>query len=235
MRRWKRGQPLAPALAGCELVLIAVSDRAIAELARAIADQLQAGVSPRRWPRVALHTSGYHGAEVLGPLARCGLACGNVHPLASVTRARLASAAPLRLVCLGGSARARAAGRALARALGAAALELRGGAAQHARYHASSALLANGAVALFDAALQGLRGAGLSRANAQRAARALLASAAARLASLEPEQALSGPIARGEDALVRGHERALRSEPELLALYRALARRQRAIAARRKH
>jgi len=236
VRRWKRGQALAPALVHRELVLIAVSDRSIAALAREIAREIARSLpvaGQGEAPRVALHTSGYHSAEVLEPLTRRGLACGSFHPLASVTRARARSAAPLRLVCLGGARSARSAGRALASALGAAALELNGGAEQHARYHAASALLANGAVALFDAALEGLRGAGLRASDARRAALALLTSAAARLELLEPEQALSGPIARGEEALVRGHERALRSSPELLALYRALARRQRAIAARR--
>lgn len=214
-------------------MLIAVSDRSIAAVAAQVAEALSTFDRSARRPRVALHTSGFHGTEVLAPLARLGLACGKLHPLASVTRARLASAAPLQLVCLGGTAPARAAGRRLARALGAAALVLRGGAAQHARYHAASALLANGAVALFHAALDGLRGAGLSSRDARRAARALLASASARLAQLEPEQALSGPIARGEHELVRGHERALLELPEVLALYQLLARRQRAIAARR--
>ncbi|HEX2164276.1 MAG TPA: NAD(P)-binding domain-containing protein, partial [Thermoanaerobaculia bacterium] len=59
--------------AGADLLLVAVADPALAEVAARLAGRPQA--------RVVLHTSGSRGAEALAPLAAAGCAVGALHPL----------------------------------------------------------------------------------------------------------------------------------------------------------
>ena len=56
------------------------------------------------------------------------------------------------------------------------------------------------------------------------------------LAELGPERALTGPVARGDEATVAAQRAAVEeTAPELLALFDELVERTRALAARRSH
>jgi len=67
-------------------VLVAVSDRAIAPVAEELA-------SGNGRIRVALHTCGSHGPEVLAPLQAVGVSCGSIHPLQTIRDASRGAAA----------------------------------------------------------------------------------------------------------------------------------------------
>ena len=222
-------------LADLRHLLFCVQDRAIAELAADLARRLPAGRG-----RVALHTSGALGREVLGALEQRGWATGSLHPLLSFpppprTRASARESTPPTLegalFAIDGVSAARREARRLARVLAARPVIL--SAEDRVRYHAAAALLAGGLATLFEAG-ESLLGEALSK----RAAReGLLRLARSVLENVErggPAAALSGPAARGDDQVVADHLLAMESEdPETALLYRALVRRMLRIAVER--
>jgi predicted short-subunit dehydrogenase-like oxidoreductase (DUF2520 family) len=100
-----------------------------------------------------------------------------------------------------------------------------------AAYHAAASVASNFTVTLLAAAERIAAGAGL----APHEARALLAPLVRRtvesVAELDPEKALTGPIARGDHGTVEAQRRALENAaPELLDLFDELVRHTRALA-----
>jgi len=211
----------------CDVLLLCVADRGLVESVAALA---AAGPAPHA-RAVVLHTAGSRGAELLAPLARRGWSCGALHPLVPLP-ARDLAAARARLTgasyALEGEARALRVARELVRSLEGSVLRLQGGRRTRARYHAAAALASGGLVALWDLSLGELEAAGLERKQARRALHGLLAANLEHLERLEPERALTGPVARGDVELVGEHLGAL-SAPAREA-YRVLGRRMLALA-----
>jgi predicted short-subunit dehydrogenase-like oxidoreductase (DUF2520 family) len=196
----RRGEPVP---AGAEVVLLCVPDGKIAEVA--------ASVPPG--PLIA-HCSGATGLDVLG--AREGF---SLHPLMSVPP----GSSPEVLRGAGAaldatSPRALAVAQALADALGMRATRVEP--EDRVAYHAAGAIAANFLVALEAFAERLAATAGITRAQLA----PLVLATARQWAELGPEAALTGPIARGDEAIVARH-RAVVAErtPELLALWDALA------------
>jgi predicted short-subunit dehydrogenase-like oxidoreductase (DUF2520 family) len=103
--------------------------------------------------------------------------------------------------------------------------------AGRATYHAAASIASNFLVTLEAAAERVARGAELE----PQEARALLAPLVRRTvenwARLGPERALTGPVARGDDATVEAQRAAVAdAAPELLVLFDALVERTRALA-----
>lgn len=198
---------LEDALAGASLALLCVSDDAQAELAARAAP-----FAPGRGG-VALTVSGFHGPDVLAPLAARGWDPGRLHPLVPLPplaaggegapelaeRARRLRGA---FFALGGGERARAEAARLVERLDGRALALRDDAGP--AYHAAAALVANGAVALADAAREVL-GDAVPADEGRRALAALLAAVADELGRRGARDALTGPAARGDARVVAGH------------------------------
>jgi len=221
--------PLAPyfrfeariddALRGAQAILICVRDSAIAELAQRSSVLIGEGERP-----VVLHTSGFHGPELLEPLARRGLPTGVLHPLTAVPSSRHArlfrtsdggdELEQTRFLggvwfATNGDPEACALARTLIALVGGYELKLKAGSDCQALYHAAAALLSNGAVALFDAAMQIAACAGADRRAVHAAFANLLGTTSSNLRRHEPGEALTGPVARGDVAVVRGHVEAL--------------------------
>ena len=160
------------------------------------------------------HCSGATGLEVLGD--REGF---SLHPLMSVPTGSVPG------VLRGAGAAVDATSpRALAVALGlAAALGLRATRVEpedRVAYHAAAAIAANFLVALEAFAERLAATAGVTR---EQLAPLVLATAR-QWAELGPEAALTGPIARGDDAVVERHRAAVADRtPEFLPLWDALA------------
>ncbi len=207
---------LGDALAGADVVLLAVSDRAVGEVAARVAAALAGGHRP-----AVLHTSGYHGVEPLAPARAAGCAVGGLHPLRPLVADVATDWAGGWFAVVGDEAAA-ARARELADRLGAHVLALAPGERAKHAYHAGAALLSNGAVGLFDAALACLARAGLGRDEARAALADLLAANVEHLRRLPPERALTGPAARGADRVVAGHLEALGDDAEVARLYRAV-------------
>ena len=206
--------------AGDDLLLVAVADPALPEVAESLARRPQAAV--------VLHTSGSRGAAVLAPLAAGGSAVGSLHPLVAFPRplpdpqsARGAAFA------VDGDPAARAMAGRLAAAWGAAAIEVPAEARD--LYHLAATLAAGGVTTLLATATSIARSAGLPdrvAAGYLELARGALAAASEELAAGRGlAGAITGPAARGDAETVRRHLAALaRERPELVPLVVRLAR-----------
>jgi predicted short-subunit dehydrogenase-like oxidoreductase (DUF2520 family) len=129
----------------------------------------------------------------------------------------------------GSTDRALDAATALARAIGMRAFEIED--SGRAAYHAAASIASNFLVTLEAAAERAASGAGLEPADARALLAPLVRSTVENWAARGPEAALTGPIARGDDATVARQREALEAAaPELLALFDALADRTRALA-----
>jgi predicted short-subunit dehydrogenase-like oxidoreductase (DUF2520 family) len=210
---------------GCDAIVLCVPDAEIPAAAATVA-----GAAP-----LIGHTSG---ATPLTALAAAGGAAFGLHPLQTFPeRAPSGEAAPAALAAFAGAGCAVAgttaealsfAGR-LARVLGMTPFEIDD--EGRAAYHAAASVASNFTVTLLAAAERIAAGAGL----APHDARALLAPLVRRtvesVAELDPERALTGPIARGDHGTVEAQRRALEeAAPELLDLFDELVRHTRALA-----
>jgi predicted short-subunit dehydrogenase-like oxidoreductase (DUF2520 family) len=211
-------QDAQAACEGAEAALLCVPDAAIAEACEAIAEQ----VPPLRFVG---HTSGALGAEPLRAATAQGAAAFGLHPVQTITHEdpELIGAS---CAVSGSTPEALELARALAHRLGMHSFEVPE--AKRATYHAAASMASNFLVTLEESAARLLEAAGVEEG------RARLGPLVLRTATNWHEsgpKALTGPIARGDEATVNRHLEAIEAEcPELLDLYRALAERTRALA-----
>lgn len=197
------GEPLGRGSDGAEadVVLLCVPDSEIAAAADAVAGG-----------RLVGHCSG---ATTLAPLAPHE--AFSLHPLMTVT-GEGADFAGARCAVAGSTPRALAAARELADRLGMVAVEIDD--ADRAAYHAAASMASNFLVTLEAAAEQVLASAGADRDLLVPLVRATVEN----WAVLGPERALTGPIARGDEATVACQRAAIEERtPHLIALFDALA------------
>ncbi len=211
---------VAEACRSAEAVLLCVPDEAIEPVARTIAAS-----APRL--RYAGHTSGASELAALAPLAAAGAATFSLHPLQTVPdRSTDFTACPAAIS--GSDPAALALARSLAERLGMRPFEIPE--ERRAAYHAAASIASNFLVALQESAAELLGEAGGEDA------RELLAPLVLRTAANWSELgagALTGPIARGDEATVARHLEALReAAPDLIPVYEALAARTRELARR---
>lgn len=222
--RWSRrsSEPLPSA----DVVVLAVRDEAIGEMAA----RIMAGVDDAATPPILLHCAGALPAEeAFAALKRRPLGVGVIHPLRALAGAPGDAQLGATVFAVEGDGPGREAALRLVERVGGTPLVLE--AEQLPRYHAAAALVSNHAVGLVDAGVELLTSVGLERATAVRALAALLTSTAANLERVGLPEALTGPIARGDVAVVARHILALRPHAEIAALYRATARRVSKVAA----
>ena len=223
LRWWRRqGSPLPQA----DVVVLAVRDEAIGD----VAAQIMARVDDEVTPPILLHCAGALPAEeAFSSLKRRPLGVGVVHPLRAIAGSDSDAQLAGTVFAVEGDGPGREAALRLVERVGGAPLVLE--ADQLPRYHAAAALVSNHAVARVDAGVEILTSVGLERAQATRALAGLLSSTAANLSRVGLPEALTGPIARGDVAVVARHLLALRPLAEIAALYRVTARRVSKVAA----
>ncbi len=204
-----------------ELVLLAVPDDALSDLVVGLA-------ATGAWQpgQLVVHTSGRHGVDVLAPAARSGAIPLALHPVmtftgTSIDLPRLADA------CFGVTAPGPVlpVAQALVVEMGAEPVVV--AEADRPLYHAALAHGSNHLVTLVAQAAQLLRAAGVEATG-----RLLgpLLHATLDNALRSGDEALTGPVARGDAGTVVAHRDVLAAEaeragtPDVLATYRALAR-----------
>ncbi len=221
---WPGGPPLVDlddlATGGQDLLLIAVGDPAVREVAARLAGRPQA--------RIALHTSGSLDASALDPLRETGSKTGSLHPLKAFPQP-LPDPAEARGIffAVDGDAEARELAFRLAAAWGAVAAEVP--AEARPLYHFAATLAAGGVTTLLAAAAEIAGTLGLPEAVTRgylELARGALAGAGRALDEGRPlGSAVTGPAARGDQATLERHFEALRAlAPETLALAEILVR-----------
>ena len=203
-------------IAQAGIVILAVKDDAITPLASMLA---RAGAV--RAEQVVLHLSGSQGQEALAPLVRSRAALGSFHPLQTISDPeRAAERLKGAWVAVEGMPHAVEAAEGLARDLEMRPFRLPSGA--KAMYHAGAVFASNYFVVVEAIAQRLLRHAGLSDAEAWQALRPLVEGTLENLERQQPPAALTGPVARGDEATIRRHLAALTSDDAVL--YRVLGR-----------
>lgn len=201
--------------AGQDILLIAVSDPALPEVAAALARRPQAAV--------ALHTSGCLDASVLSPLREAGSAVGSLHPLKAFPRP-LTDPAEARGVffAVDGDPPAVALARRLAAAWGGVPGEI--SAEARPLYHFAATLAAGGAVTLLALAEDLARRLGLPEAAVQGYLELCRGAVAQAVETGAPAAVLTGPTARGDHSMVARHLEVVgQLAPEKLPLVLLLA------------
>ena len=203
---------------GCDAIVLCVPDAEIASAAEVVTAAA---------PLVG-HTSG---ATPLSALAHAGVPAFGLHPLQSFAHAgvRLEGAGA---AVAGTTPEALAFATELAERLGMKPFEIDD--EGRAAYHAAASVASNFLVTLEAAAEAIAAGAGLGRDEARALLAPLIRQTAENLAELGPEAALTGPVARGDEATVEAQRAAVEDvAPELLDLFDELVRQTRALAAQR--
>jgi predicted short-subunit dehydrogenase-like oxidoreductase (DUF2520 family) len=204
-----------------ELVILAVPDDVVAELAASI--RLYAG-------QAIVHTSGVLGADVLTPSLGAGSQAGGFHPLVAFADLdRALASLPGATVAIEGDDDLAAHLADMAEAIGAVPVRLAPG--SKAAYHAAAVMAAGGVVALVDVIREIAAATGLDEAGALRIYLPLLEQTVANARALGVARSLTGPAPRGDAGTIALHLDALAaSAPAALGVYRALLERDVAIA-----
>lgn len=211
----------------CEVIVLAVRDQVIGEVA-----QMLVGTGLVNKRHVLLHCAGAASSkELLGEVAPQVAGVGTMHPLSAIADGKAAMRA-LKGTVFGieGDEVGRSAAARLVGAMGGVVLALDG--TQMPAYHAAAALASNYIVAAIDAAAAVLASAGVAPDAAAQALVPLAEGALRNIAAHGTTAGLTGPVRRGDAATIQRHLDALRGRPELVEIYRALARRAVEIAGR---
>jgi predicted short-subunit dehydrogenase-like oxidoreductase (DUF2520 family) len=202
----------------CDAIVLCVPDAEIA----AAAETVTAAA-----PLVG-HTSG---ATPLSALAHTGVPAFGLHPLQSFAHPGVSFEGAGAAVA-GSTPEALALATALAERLGMTPFEIDD--EGRAAYHAAASVASNFLVTLEAAAEAIASGAGLGREDARALLIPLVRQTVENVAELGPEAALTGPIARGDEATVEAQRAAVDdAAPELLGLFDELVRQTRALAGQR--
>lgn len=199
------------------LWLLTPPDGVIASLAAALA---AAGML--REGDCVFHCSGTHSSALLQPLSAIGVRVASVHPLKTFAEPARAVESFAGTWCTAeGDAAALALLRPMFERLGARVTQI--DPAGKTLYHAASVLVCNDLTALMEAGLRIYEQAGLERATAQAMMEPLVRETLDNVFALGTVRALTGPVARGDAAVVSRQLAALGAlDPRIADAYRAL-------------
>ncbi len=200
-----------------DVVLLTTPDDALAGVAIALAE-----IGGKDWRgKIVLHTSGTLDRSVLVPLARLGAATGSLHPMQTFSGRGVPNLAGV-IFAVEGDPKARSAAQGIARALGGVPVVI--DSRDKPVYHAAAVLAAGSGFSLIESGVQMLMRIGFTR---RRAFQTLLPLTRQMLDNVErigPRAAWTGPLSRGDFAIVRKHAKALKDYPrEVRQAYAALA------------
>jgi predicted short-subunit dehydrogenase-like oxidoreductase (DUF2520 family) len=203
----------------CDAIVLCVPDAEIAAAAEVVTAAA---------PLVG-HTSG---ATPLSALEHAGVPGFGLHPLQSFAHPGVRFEGAGAAVA-GTTPEALAFATSLAERLGMRPFEIDD--EGRAAYHAAASVASNFLVTLEAAAEAIAAGAGLDRADARDLLMPLVRQTVENVAELGPERALTGPLARGDEATVEAQRAAVEdTAPELVGLFDELVERTRALAAARR-
>ena len=203
-----------------DIWLLAVPDAQIAACAHDLATHArQRGDAPA----LAFHCSGAQSAELLMPLRDMGWSVASAHPVLSFARAQTAVAQFAGTPCaLEGDAAACDTLRPLFEAIGAACFGVRS--QDKVLYHAAAVLATNFAPVLQALAEDAWRATGMPDDLVLRLRERLLQNAVDNIVAFGPQQAVTGPAARGDHAAIaRQADVVVAWDPQAAAAYRALS------------
>ena len=209
---------------GADIVFITTPDRTIRDVCEELSRE--GGLKPGA---LVVHMSGAHSLDLLDAAKAAGAYRAVIHPLQSVpSREQGVRNLPGSFFRIEADPEALQLAKDLVKALGGVELALPkwtpdGGSAS--LYHAGAVVVSNYFVALIDFGLKFYEALGADRNEALQAVMPLVKGTLKNIETLGIPAALTGPIVRGDVDTIRGHLEAMRARaPELLDLYRALAK-----------
>lgn len=211
------------AVAEADLVILTVPDDAVAEVCAALVDAGRV-----RPGQAVIHCAGSLDLTPLAPAAEVGARVGSLHPLRAFSDPRTAAEAFAgALAVVDGDPELRGRLTRIASALGMRPASLPPGPERRALYHAAAVTAAGHVVALLDLSLELAAAAGLAPEDALKGLVELARGSLENLARAgHPEQALTGPVARGDAGVIDKHLAALDGLPApTRELYLRLVRR----------
>ena len=199
--------------------LIATPDAAIADTASALVD---AGRIARG--NVVVHLSGATPSLDMAAAIEAGAHAGSFHPLRTFADPGHAAASFAGAhVALEGDRKALKIMRVALRKVGARVFEI--AAEDKVLYHAGSVIVCNYLVALLEAGLRAYEAAGIRLETGYKLMEPLVRETVDNVFRSGTVRSLTGPIARGDDAVVRRQSERLRVlDPQLAAIYRDLGK-----------
>jgi predicted short-subunit dehydrogenase-like oxidoreductase (DUF2520 family) len=205
------------------VVWLCVPDRQIRAVAAALAERVPWSATRRGSSRLqfAFHSSGALLCDELAPLRKAGVAIASVHPLMTFVAGARAALAGVPFAVEGDAAATRIAGRVV-RELGGESFILP--ASRKAAYHAWATMTSPLLVAYLGTLEEAARGAGLAREEARRLSLPIVLQTLGNYGRLGPANSFSGPFVRGDAQTVAKHLALLGSNPDVHAVYVALAR-----------
>lgn len=218
-------QSIEDLLRGPAIVWLTLVDTHLPEAARVLAPALPADA-------LVLHTSGSLDASLLREAGIKG-PVGSVHPLQAITDPhRALERLGASTWAVEGDPEAMAFAESLLAAIAVEPLKLKKG--KKIYYHAAAVTAANLLVSLLDAAIAIAEEADISEEDARNMLVSLAQSSVENLREQPPAQALSGPVARGDEQTIAAHREALRcvDDPSLLEIYDVLTARARKLRAK---
>jgi predicted short-subunit dehydrogenase-like oxidoreductase (DUF2520 family) len=200
-----------------DVILLTTPDNALGEVALSLA---KIGGHACRG-KVILHTSGALDRGVLGPLARLGASTGSLHPMQTFSGRNMPRLEGVTFAVEGDAKSLRVA-KQIARSLGGVPVAV--ASADKPVYHATAVLAAGSGFALIEAAVRMLVKIGFTRRRAFETLLPLTRQMLDNVERLGPRAAWTGPLSRGDFAVIAKHVRALRRYPrEFQESYAALA------------
>jgi predicted short-subunit dehydrogenase-like oxidoreductase (DUF2520 family) len=179
------------------VVLIATGDRDIEATAASIAPWLD-----KR--SVVMHTSGPLSSDILKNVFGDDTGVGSIHPLVSISDPIIgADRFDGAFFCVEGDPNALAAAAEIVGALGGTSFSIDPG--HKPLYHASAVLASGHMTALFASAIETLAKCGVAEGRAREILLPLIISCAQNLRAQNPEDALTGPFARGDLSTIESH------------------------------
>ncbi|MGI4849143.1 MAG: Rossmann-like and DUF2520 domain-containing protein [Janthinobacterium lividum] len=207
------------ALRPASVTLIGTADDHIAPVCSQLA---QAGLF--RAGDTVFHCSGALPADVLAAASGAGCAVASIHPMRSFANPEQVASSFAGTWCgVEGQADALSLFLAGFASIGARTVPIH--AADKTLYHAAAVFASNYLVTILDVALSVYARAGVPRTIALEMIAPLVRGSVENVLANGPENALTGPVQRGDLATVENHYRALRAcDPRSASLYRQLAR-----------
>ena len=207
-------------MSGANVVMVCVRDPQIDEALEEVMAAAKSGLVERG--TVILHTSAIAEPEGLRALSDAGFPGGTFHPLVPFSDPEVA-AELLRKGWIGidGENAARSASRRLAGHLGARTLDIPPG--KKPAYHAAAVISSNFPVVLASIAGRLLHDIGVPDGSAYQAVESLMTGALTNMKQTLPDDALTGPVMRGDAETVAKHLRAIQGRGAASEAYRALS------------
>lgn len=181
-----------------DVLLITTPDQSIADVALRLRSHLTSK------NRFVFHTSGSLSSLVLRPIATPDRSIGSIHPLVSVSRPTAgAGQFAGSFFCVEGDPRAIKVGVRISKKLGGRPFSIN--TESKPLYHLAAVLVAGHLVALADVAFSLMSRTGLGAERSQAVLLPLIKSTLTNLEFQQPDEALTGPFARGDLTVVQSH------------------------------